>query len=811
MTEGPDGQEHPVRGRTDGGDAPADAREQALFSDYLARLHRRTDRMFALLLVVQYAGAVVAAIVLSPLTWAGADSSTHTHLWAAVLLGGVLVSLPLYLIATRPGAAVTRHTVAVAQMMFSALFIHLSAGRIETHFHVFGSLAFLALYRDWRVLIPATLVVVADHLIRGLYWPWSVFGVATPAPWRALEHAGWVLFEDTVLIYGCVQGVRQLRTIASAQAASERAFEQVETQVRRRTAELEERTAELRASEERFALAVRGTSDGLWDWDLRTDRIYYAPRWCELLGLEPGSVGDSPGEWFGRIASGNLSSFHDRLTAHVEGQDERLDLELEMNHSDGRPRWMLCRAAAIREVGGRAVRLAGSLTDITELKLAQENLRRLAQHDRLTGLPNRSLFKDRLRQVMAEARAEPGRVYAVLFFDFDRFKLINDSLGHDAGDALLIGIAERFRSVLRAGDVASRFGGDEFVVLLARAAGPEEIRATTERLLAEFARPHQVAGRAVVSTASIGLAISTLGYDDPDDMIRDADVAMYQAKMDGRGAFREFDATMHAKAVSRLNLEQDIMRADPDREFELHYQPIYSLATGEPEGVEALLRWNHPTLGPVEPSEFIGAAEDTGAIIRIGAWVAREVCRQIRAWEDGHGVAPPVVNVNLSRRQLIEPGLPELLAAAASEHRVDPARVCIEITETDIMDERNAFAGVLERIRALGFGLAMDDFGTGHSSLWCLHKFPLDALKIDRSFVRHMAERREFTAVMQAIVSLSHNLNLRVVAEGVETEDQLAQLQALDCESAQGYLLGRPVPAGQVPGLLRSGRPRRAA
>lgn len=778
-------------------------RENELLREQLGALHRRTDRMFGVLFILQFAAGVAAALFVSPRTWSGGESAPHAHLWAAVGLGAALASLPIALIATAPGRPVTRYTIAVAQMLFSALLIHLTGGRIETHFHVFGSLAFLAFYRDWRVLVPATAVIALDHVVRGIFWPESVFGVIAAAPWRAFEHAGWVLFEDVFLVYSCVVGMREMRTIAASRARLELAREETEQEVRERTAELEDVAARLSASEERYALAIEGSQDGLWDWDLVSNTTYYAPRWKELLGLRPDEVGDSPREWLGRIASSNLSSFHAALTEHIEGRTSRFESEVEMNHASGETRWMLCRAVARRDDAGKAVRLAGSLTDITELKRAQEELRRMAQHDRLTGLPNRAVFRDRLREAMAMAKADPGRRFAVLFFDFDRFKLINDSLGHPAGDALLVSIAGRFRRVLRSRDVAARFGGDEFVVLLDHVNGADEARATCDRLLSEFARPHDIEGRSVVSTASIGLVMGDASYTDPEDMIRDADAAMYQAKLAGRGSYREFDEMMHAQAVDRLNLEQDLRRAVVGEEFALAYQPIVSLSEGSVVGFEALLRWNHPTQGLVGPDVFIPAAEETGAIVRIGEWVLREACARLADWKREHPGRSLQMSVNLSRRQLILPGIAQRLEAITRERGVAPSDVRLEITESDVMDQRYDVNPVLAEIRELGFGLAMDDFGTGHSSLWCLHRFPIDVLKIDRSFVRNMEQRREFVAVMQAIVSLSHNLGLRVVAEGVETANQLAQLQAMDCEFAQGFLFARPLSAAEASETLR--------
>ncbi len=565
----------------------------------------------------------------------------------------------------------------------------------------------------------------------------------------------------------------------------------------------DELTVSLRRSEQRYALAVDGSHEGLWDWDLTADKVYFAARWKELLGLAEDEVGDRSEEWFGRIVVSSLTGFHTCLARHIQGETERFDTELEMLHADGTTRWMLCRAAALRGADGKAVRIAGSMADITDLKRAQDELTTMAHHDRLTGLANRTLFTDRLQQAIAYTKRNPGFRFAVLFLDFDRFKNINDSLGHGVGDRMLVGMADRILGTVREVDTVARFGGDEFVVLLDGVAGVAEAQEVSGRLLAALAKPFSFDACEVISTVSIGVVGSEFGYDNAEDMIRDADAAMYQAKAGGKARYCLFDVQMHTHAVRRLKLEQDLRVCDFNAQFAVHYQPIISLDSGAVTGFEALARWNHPEYGLVSPDEFIGIAEESGVIIGLGEWVLAESCKQMAIWRSRFPEASDIgINVNLSKRQLLHADLIPAIRQVLMETGLPPQALKLEVTESTVMENHHSSVSVMKRIRDLGVRLAMDDFGTGHSSLSCLHQFPIDQLKIDRSFIVNMQEHREFAAVMDAIVTLAHYLHLEVVAEGIENADQLSLLQAMDCKFGQGFYFAKPMTASDATEFL---------
>ena len=438
------------------------------------------------------------------------------------------------------------------------------------------------------------------------------------------------------------------------------------------------------------------------------------------------------------------------------------------------------------EVDGRL--LSRAITYAIERKRVEAALAHQALHDGLTGLPNRALFDDRLAQAVARLGRHDGCL-AVLFCDLDRFKVVNDSLGHGCGDRLLVAVADRLRGVLRAGDTAARFGGDEFVVLCDEVAGEHQAVAVAERIAAALDAPFPLEDEEVYVRTSIGIAIATTPDARPEALVRDADAAMYRAKEHGGGTFEVFDDAMRARAVRRLETEGALHRALERRELVLHYQPQVRLATGALAGAEALVRWNHPERGLLAPGEFIGAAEDTGLIHELGAWVLEEACRALAATSGS-----TTMSVNLSPRQCLHPDLLPTVAEILRRTGADPSRLCLEVTETAVMDDIATMTDVLEGLKGLGATLAIDDFGTGYSSLRALQRFPFDEVKIDRSFVHGMAEAEQEAAIVGAIVSLSHALGLRAVAEGVETRAQVDRLRMLGCDLGQGYHFARPCP-----------------
>jgi diguanylate cyclase (GGDEF)-like protein/PAS domain S-box-containing protein len=560
-------------------------------------------------------------------------------------------------------------------------------------------------------------------------------------------------------------------------------------------------TAALRDSEERFALAMRGANDGLWDWDLRANTIYFSPRWKTMLGCEEEEMGNSPEEWFERIHREDLDRFHAAIAAHLAGEALHFENEHRMKHKDGTYRWMLSRGVAVRDADGKPARMAGSLTDITEGKVS----------DALTSLPNRVLFMDRLGRAIQRAKRHKEFIFAVLFLDLDRFKLVNDSLGHVIGDQLLIETANRLQKCLRSCDTVARtgedtlarWGGDEFIILLEDIKHPSDATRVAKRISSELETKFNLSGHEVVVTASIGISISTTGYEQGEDLMRDADTAMYRAKSLGKNRFEVFDADMREQTVSRMQLEQDLRKAIDNLEFENYYQPIISLTNGRIVGFEALVRWRHPIRGLVGPLEFIPVAEETGMISVLGQWVLMEACRQAREWQQRYGAdTGTMVSVNLSTKQFLQPELIEQIGGVLAATGLPPGCLKLEITESMIMGDPYSAAATLSQIKALDIHLGIDDFGTGYSSLSYLHRFPLDTLKVDRSFVSQMEVDKENKEIVRTVITLAHNLGLDVVAEGVETAEQWKVLEELGCEYGQGFFFSRPVPAKAAEAML---------
>lgn len=490
----------------------------------------------------------------------------------------------------------------------------------------------------------------------------------------------------------------------------------------------------------------------------------------------------------------------------LEGEAVSYQLETRYVHKEGHVVWALQSASLVRDPDGQPRHLVLQVQDITGRKQAEEQIHHAAFHDALTGLPNRTRLADRLSLAVERVKRTRDYRYALLFVDLDRFKVVNDSLGHDLGDKLLIELSRRLEDCVRKVDLVARLGGDEFAILLDGISAPEDATEVAGRVLEALARPFDLNGHEFFTTGSIGIAYSATGYDRYEDILRDADTAMYRAKANGKNRFEAFDAGMHARAVEALKLENELRRAIAAGEVCPHYQPIIALDTGEITGFEALARWSHPERGFIPPADFIPLAEETGLIMPLGLSVLRQSCLQLAEWDRTWPAEKPFnpysLSVNVSVKQLRQPGLVEEIRSVLSETGVSPERLQLEITESALMEDAAAAIDMLRQMKAIGVRLAMDDFGTGYSSLSYLHRFPIDTLKIDRSFVTRMGTDRESRGIVKTIIMLANELGKDVVAEGVETDAHRDTLAGLACGYAQGYFFSKPLDAGGAGSLL---------
>ena len=554
----------------------------------------------------------------------------------------------------------------------------------------------------------------------------------------------------------------------------------------------------LRQSEESYRTLFEGANDAILIFEPsvgiilevndKACQLYSFPH-AELVGLSVNALSLDPG------------GDEERIWQALQGPNQQ-SFETRHRAKDGTVFDILVSLSVVAYAGSIAILSINR--DITERKRTELRLLHDALHDALTGLPNRSLFLERLGQAIARRDTN----YAVLFMDLDRFKNINDSLGHDVGDQLLIATARRLEASLRPGDTVARLGGDEFTVLLEGIESEAEAEEVAGRIHRALAMPVKLDRHEVFTAASIGIALADPLYTSPEEVLRDADTAMYRAKARGRGRHELFDTGMHKNAVKLLQLETDLRRAVEWEAFQLHYQPIVRIATGKITGFEALVRWVHPRRGLIPPAEFIPVAEETGLIIPVGAWVLHEACYQMRLWRETIPAAADLtISVNLSIKQVMQPDFPSQIERVLTETRLPPEALVLEITETVIMDQAEATAAILNRLHDMGIALCFDDFGTGYSSLSVLHRFPMDTLKIDRSFISRMGESDENVEIVRAVVTLARNLGREVVAEGVETEEQLAQLAQLDCDSVQGFYFSRPVERAVAETLIGDNAP----
>jgi diguanylate cyclase (GGDEF)-like protein/PAS domain S-box-containing protein len=692
-------------------------------------------------------------------------------------------------------------------------FADLSAapGKQLLHFHrAPGEAATVQPLSDAAALTPASMKFIRQFPIAGRQWavvctPTAQYLRATTS-WRPLALLAIGMLGTISL---CTYFLLHLNYTARAEGLVGQLFQnnsrlnaeieerkKAEKEISRLNTSLEERVAErteaLRESEERYALAARGSKDGLWDWNLVSGTVYFSQRWKNMLGFGEEEISDSPDEWFNRMHTEDAGRVNEQIKSYCAGETAHFQSEYRMLHKDGSYRWMLSRGVAVRDERGRTTRIAGSQTDVTEDKVA----------DPLTGLPNRLFLGEKLQQAIQRARDSRSHLFAILFLDLDRFKIVNDSLGHKAGDLLLRAIAARLHSCCvpssnRPGKtVIARLGGDEFAVLLDEIANSRVATDFAAAIKSAMNPAFDLDGRQVFATCSIGVALGG-PESEPNDLLRDADIAMYHAKAQGKHRFEVFDAAMRQRAMDRMQLETDLRAAVPRGELDINYQPKISLVDGSIVEFEALVRWNHPVRGLVMPQSFVPLADETGIILSIGEWVLFQACRQLAAWQKRFGTHVGV-SVNISARQFETAELVNQVRCILAETGLQPSSLSLEITESLLLGNPESAIRQLNELRAIGIGLKIDDFGTGFSSLSYLHRLPFNELKIDRSFICTFGNKTEATHIVHTIILLARLLDMKVVAEGVETEEQLNALTALSCDYAQGNFFAKPLPADKA-------------
>ncbi len=560
---------------------------------------------------------------------------------------------------------------------------------------------------------------------------------------------------------------------------------------------------------ERFGLASKATSDAMLDWDLVTDQLWRSENYEQLFGHGERNAGTSMAAWFEHIHPNDRARVQEQLLALIKSADNQWSDEFRLVRADQRVAHVFARGYISRGEDGSARRMNGVLQDITERKEQEERTRFLADHDELTGLPNRSLFRQALNKALQRAERS-GKMLSILFFDLDRFKNINDSLGHDAGDEVLRAVAERLSACVRKVDMVARFGGDEFAVLTEGLTAEDQASAVARKVLEALSKPMILAGRQYRPAASIGISTYPTDGRDVQSLLKNADIAMYRAKEEGRGTFQFYSEMLNTHSVQRLEFESNLSSALNNHEFVLYYQPKVDLATGRVTGLEALIRWISPQLGFVMPGDFISIAEETGLIVPLGRWVAQTACVQNRAWRKG-GLPQLRIAINISARQMADKGLVEFISDTVKKTGLTSESLELEITESAVMSNQEHAEKVLNDLKELGFHLTMDDFGTGYSSLAYLKRFPFDSVKIDQSFVRGIPASKDDSAIVEAIIAMAHSLQLKVVAEGVETKEQFDFLRKLGCDQIQGYYFSKPIPSSEVVKLLYKTMTREAA
>lgn len=727
----------------------------------------RTFLYLTLLLYGADAALLVGASAFAVETW------RHSKRWASVAAGVGVMTVSFFLSHTLVSFAVgDLRLLSVSQATFFA--------------YALGLIALVAV-QGWLngLFVQSGMAMQSGQpLLRawGAAYPWLMV-----AHFTALLAA--VLVGVLVHFYGLLAVV----FIVPALAANYLAFRPyIET--------ARQQAAALQASEARFRSAFDYSAIGMAVMEAGGRCLQINRALCKMVGFQPQEFSEF--NFRVLLDAADWTAYARQVYLLLEGKIPAFQMELRCRHKLGHAIHLRCSVSPAREVGVKTPRLILQAQDITEYQRAKDMMAHDAFHDSLTGLPNRALFMHRLREAVEGALKQEEAPFAILFLDVDRFKIINDSLGHTVGDQLLVAVARRLEGCLRPGDKVARLGGDEFIILMCNITDVSHAVDMAEHVRMELAQPFNLNGQEVFITASAGIAHSSIGYHKAEEMLRDADTAAYRAKQRGAARHEVFDKTMHTNTLSLLQMETDLRRAVERREFILHYQPIVTLETGKLRGFEALVRWEHPDKGMVSPAIFIPIAEETGLIVQIGQWVLEEACRQLRRWQEHYPNSQALqMSVNLSGKQFVQPNLIGNIRDVLRRTGVDPSNLKLELTESVVMDNVDVAINTLRQIRALGVDLSVDDFGTGYSSLSYLHKFPLTTLKIDRSFVMDM-KKDENKEIVRTIVMLAHTLGMDVIAEGIETHEQMAQLRALHTKYGQGYYFSKPLPGLEATKLV---------
>ena len=564
----------------------------------------------------------------------------------------------------------------------------------------------------------------------------------------------------------------------------------------------------LKDSKRRYALTVQTINDGVWEWDLVSDRVEYSPRWKSMVGLKEGEIEHSIVEWIVRVNPADSQRLKQNLTACRQGKIDGFEIEYSLLHKDRQYRFMHCKCIVVKNVRGKTISLIGSQTDITEQKQIKARLNYNSQRDRLTDLPNRQVFINKLQE-LSELKPRSDFLFSILCLDLDRFKKVNHNFGHFIGDRLMCEIASKLQSCLQPQDILARLGGDEFAILLVGFGDRNYPIEVASRIQQQFSEPTKVEEHSILVTLSIGIANPADDLNsNPNSQnnliqaLENAETAMHRAKEKGQACSTVFEFRPCLQNLEKTRSADDLIKALEQEQFELNYQPIVKLEDRQLVGFEALIRWQHPLWGTIYPADFITLAENTGSIVPIGWWVLRSACSQTVRWQQKFGIGSIFISVNISGKQFSQPYAGDIIAQILQETGLKPHCLKLEITESEIIENIDLLLATVNKLKCLGVQLSMDDFGTGYSSLSYLHCLPIDTLKIDRCFIQRMERHRHQLELVKTIVKLAEVFNLDLIAEGIETKLQLKQLIDLKCKYGQGYLFSPPVPPAIAASLI---------